>query len=168
VALLPDTWVVGDLGCGTGATMAQLAPHVATVLGVDASDEMLSAARHRLEGFSNISLKRGSLEALPIDEAVLDAATMMLVLHHLPAPATALAEARRVLKPAGRLLIVDMLPHEREEYRSQMGHVWLGFSEEQLRRLLEHAGFSSIKIVALPPSPDTKGPGLFVASAVRA
>ena len=61
---------------------------------------------------------------------------MMLVLHHVPEPAEALAEAARVLRPGGRLLIVDMLPHDRDEYRQQMGHVWLGFSRDQIERLL--------------------------------
>jgi hypothetical protein len=67
----------------------------------------------------------------------------------------------------GRLLIADMLPHDREEYRQQMGHVWLGFSEEQLRRLLAAAGFDRTRIVALPAHTEAKGPALFVASAVR-
>jgi ArsR family transcriptional regulator len=60
-----------------------------------------------------------------------------------------------------------MLPQTREEHRQQMGHVWLGFSEDQLRRLLGAAGFERIRHVALPPDPDSKGPALFVASAVK-
>jgi ArsR family transcriptional regulator len=91
----------------------------------------------------------------------------VLVLHHLPDPAAALAEAARTLKPDGRLLICDMLPHDHEEYRQQMGHVWLGFSEDQLRRLLAAAGFSKVRIASLPLDPDARGPALFVASARR-
>ncbi len=166
VGLLPSDWVVGDLGCGTGALLSTLAQSVGRVIGVDASDEMLAAAR--LRSTENVELRRGSLEALPIDDATLDAATMMLVLHHLPSPGAAIAEAARVLKPGGRLLIVDMSPHEREEYRQQMGHVWLGFSDDQIARWLQQAGLSRIGIRALPPIAEAKGPTLFVASATKA
>jgi ArsR family transcriptional regulator len=165
--LLPAEWHVGDLGCGTGLAAATLAPWVARVVGVDGSDEMLAAAQTRVAGLPNVDLRRGALEALPIDDASLDAATMLLVLHHLPAPATALAEAARVLKPGGRLLVVDMAPHDREEYRAEMGHVWLGFGDDQMRRLLEQAGFAHVAIHPLPPAPEAKGPALFAASAAK-
>lgn len=167
-ALLPPDWVVADLGCGTGALVAAVAPHVARVIGVDASDEMLGAARARVGHAANVEWRTGTLEALPLESASLDAATMMLVWHHLSSPATALNEARRVLKPGGRLLVVDMLPHDREEYRAQMGHVWLGFAEEHARRLLSAAGFDRIRVHALPPTPEAKGPSLFAAVASRA
>jgi SAM-dependent methyltransferase len=165
VALLPPTWTIGDLGCGTGALLPVLSPYVATVIGVDASEEMLAAARHRSQALPNVELRRGPLEALPLADASLDAAVMMLVLHHLPAPVPALREARRVLKPGGKLLLVDMAAHDREEYRQQMGHVWLGFSEDQLRRFAEQAGFPALRIEPLPPTADAKGPGLFAAVA---
>ena len=112
---------------------------------------MLQAARKRLQGFANVELRRGELEALPIDDARLDAATLALVLHHLPEPERALREVARVLKPGGRLLVVDMLPHERESYRQQMGHVWLGFSDEHVERILDTSGFRSVRTVPLPP-----------------
>src|SRR3954468_19514970 len=135
-ALADAEWTVGDLGCGTGQLSAALAPFVARVVAVDASAAMLQAAKRRLQRFANIDLRRGELEALPIDDGRLDAATLMLVLHHLPEPQRAFAETARVLKPSGRVVIVDMLPHDRDSYRQQMGHVWLGFSEDHLRRLL--------------------------------
>jgi ubiquinone/menaquinone biosynthesis C-methylase UbiE/DNA-binding transcriptional ArsR family regulator len=166
-AFADPSWTVGDLGCGTGQTSAALAPFVAHVIAVDASAAMLQAAKKRLSGFANVDLRRGELEALPIDDAKLDAATLTLVLHHLPQPETALAEVARVVKPGGRLLVVDMLPHDRESYRQQMGHVWLGFSEEHLRRLLTTAGFESVRFVALSPDARAKGPGLFVATAKK-
>jgi ubiquinone/menaquinone biosynthesis C-methylase UbiE/DNA-binding transcriptional ArsR family regulator len=164
LSLLDDTWVVGDLGCGTGLATATIAPHVGRVIGIDASDEMLGAARTRLAAMKNVEWRTGTLEALPIKDHTLDAAVMLLVLHHIPSPAAAIAEAHRALKPGGRLLIVDMTPHHREEYRQQMGHVWLGFSDDQMRRLLAQAGFDHVRVANLPEDPGAKGPGLFVAA----
>jgi ubiquinone/menaquinone biosynthesis C-methylase UbiE len=158
-------WTVGDLGCGTGQMTAALAPFVEHVIAVDASAAMLQAAKRRLHAFDNVELRRGDLEALPIDDARLDAATLALVLHHLAEPEGALAEVRRVLKPRGRVLIVDMLPHDRESYRQQMGHAWLGFSDEHIRRILTESGFVEIRTVPLSPDARSKGPGLFVGTA---
>jgi ArsR family transcriptional regulator len=166
-ALLDERWTVGDLGCGTGQVAFALAPFVARVIAVDRSGEMLQAARRRVRDLPGVEIKRGELEALPIADAELDAATLLLVLHHLPDPAAVLAEAHRVLKTGGRLVVADMLPHDREEYRQQMGHVWLGFSEDQTRRLLAAAGFDRIRIVALPVNAAAKGPALFVATGVK-
>src|SRR6266849_7507509 len=153
-------WVAGDLGCGTGQVTAALAPFVARVIAVDASAAMLQAAKKRLQGLDNIDLRRGDLEALPVDDARLDAATLMLVLHHVPEPERALAELARVLKPGGRFILVDMLPHDRDSYRQQMGHVWLGFAEDQVARMLGDAGFGKVRIVPLVPDARAKGPGL--------
>jgi ArsR family transcriptional regulator len=164
-ALAAPHWIVGDLGCGTGQVSAAIAPFVARVVAVDASAAMLQAAKRRLHGFENVDLRRGDLEALPIDDARLDAATLMLVLHHVPEPHKALAEVARVLKPGGRLLLVDMEPHDRESYRQQMGHVWLGFSHEHVQRMLGESGFAETRSVPLSPDAKVKGPGLFVASA---
>jgi ArsR family transcriptional regulator len=161
-------WVVGDLGCGTGQVSAALAPFVTRVVAVDGSAAMLQAAKKRLQGCDNIDLRRGDLESLPIDDGRLDAATLMLVLHHVPEPERALAEVSRVLKPRGRVVLVDMQPHDRESYRQQMGHVWLGFSEEHVQRLLTGTGFEDVRIVSLSPDARAKGPGLFVATASRA
>jgi SAM-dependent methyltransferase len=140
---------------------------LARVIGVDASDEMLAAARARMDGVANVDLRRGALESLPLDGATLDAATLALVLHHVPSPALALTEAARVIKPGGRLLVVDMAPHEHEEYRQQMGHVWLGFSDDQIRRLLVQAGFRNVMIFPLPPAAEARGPALFAAVATN-
>ena len=166
-ALLDPDWVVGDVGCGTGELTATLAPFVARVIAVDRSGDMLEAAERRLRDMPNVQLRKGDLESLPIEDSLLDAATLVLVLHHVPDPAGAIREAARVLKPGGRLLITDMLPHDREEYRQQMGHVWLGFAEDQVRRLCTAAGFRDVRFVPLPPDREAKGPALFVASAVK-
>jgi ArsR family transcriptional regulator len=164
-ALADSDWIVGDLGCGTGQVSAALAPFVGRVIAVDSSAAMLQAARRRLAGFDNIDLRRGDLEALPIDDSMLDAATMMLVLHHVPEPAKAIADVARTLKPGGRVIIGDMQPHDRESYRQQMGHVWLGFADDHVHRMLAEAGFDQIRIVPAAPDARAKGPGLFVATA---
>ena len=166
-AFAQSHWTVGDLGCGTGQVSTALAPFVERVIAVDASAAMLQAAKKRLQGFENVDLRRGELEALPVDDAKLDAATLMLVLHHVPEPRRALAEVARVLKPHGQAVVVDMLPHDRESYRQQMGHVWLGFSDDHVRRMFQEAGFEQIRLVALPPDARAKGPGLFVATGKR-
>jgi ArsR family transcriptional regulator len=165
VALLDDSWVVGDLGCGTGQLTASLAPFVSRVVGVDDSAAMLAAARRRVAALPNVTLRRGRLEALPLDDAELDAAMLFLVLHYVDDPVAALGEARRVLKPGGRLVIADMTPHDREEYRRTMGHLWAGFSEQQLATWLADAGFRDISYRPIPADPAAKGPTLFVARA---
>jgi len=167
LALFSRRWQVGDLGCGTGQITAAVAPNVANVVAVDASVEMLAAARKRLRDLSNVELRRGDLEALPVDDAALDVALVVLVLHHLADPASAVREAARVLKPGGTLLIVDMLPHDHEEYKQQMGHVWLGFAEDQVRGWMDQAGLTDTRIRALPPAATARGPALFVATGTR-
>jgi ArsR family transcriptional regulator len=164
-ALVDPASVVGDLGCGTGQTTAALAPFVARVIAVDESEAMLDAARDRIGQHDNVEVRSGRLEALPIDDATLDVAILSLVLHFVVDPAAVLGEAARVLRPGGCLLVVDMEPHEREEYRATMGHLWLGFSAEQLVGWLDGAGFAAPRIVPLAPDPQAKGPALFTARA---
>ena len=163
LALLDDRWTVGDLGCGTGKLSASLAPFVRRVVAVDESDAMLGAARERLGEVHNVELKQSALESLPIGDGELDAAVLCLVLHYLADPVRALAEARRVLRPAGRLLVIDMMPHDHEEYRQSMGHVWQGISETQLADWMAEAGFSRVRYQALAADPAARGPTLFAA-----
>ena len=167
LGLIDPSLTVGDLGCGTGQLTETVAPHVHRVIAVDASDDMLTAAHARLGKLSNVDLRKGDLEALPIPAGELDAAVMSLVLHYSPDPARALAEVARVLQPGGRVLIVDMLPHEHGEYQQQMGHVWLGFSAKQTTRFLTAAGFGNVRVRALPTDPRANGPALFVAVATK-
>jgi ubiquinone/menaquinone biosynthesis C-methylase UbiE len=167
LALLDANSVVGDLGCGTGQVSEALAPFVRRVYAIDSSDEMLRAARERLREHPGVTVKRGTLERLPLEDGELDAAVIMLVLHHIPDPADVLAEAARVIRPGGRLVIADMTPHDHEEYRRTMGHVWLGFSERQIERWCAGVGFENLRWHALAAEPAVKGPGLFVATARR-
>jgi ArsR family transcriptional regulator len=165
LSLLDERLVVGDLGCGTGQMAEALAPYVARVVAVDGSADMLQAARTRLQEQGNVDVREGALESLPIGDAELDAAIVSLVLHHQPEPARVLTEAARVLRPGGRVLVVEMLPHDRTEYQQQMGHVWLGFSDEGMRRYLTTAGFTAVRIQPLPVDPVAQGPALFAATA---
>ena len=110
-------------------------------------------------------MRRGALERLPIEDRSLDAAVLILVLHHTADPGRVLAEAARALRPGGRVLIADMLPHDHDEYRQTMGHVWLGFSERQVERWCAGAGFERFRWHALPAEAGVKGPALFVATA---
>jgi len=167
LGLLDQEWTIGDLGCGTGQLSESLAPFVAKVIAIDDSPAMLAAARRRLVSMPNVEVRSGQLESLPVADASLDAALFFLVLHYVPEPAEAFAEAFRALKPGGRLLIVDMMPHDREDLLHEMGHVWRGFSDEQLSSLLESAGFTSGRYHPLPPDEAAKGPTLFAAVARR-
>ena len=167
LGLLDETAVVADLGCGTGQVAEALAPFVGQVIGVDHSSSMLKAAKKRLVKHKNVDLRAGTLEALPVGDGGLDAAMMFLVLHHVADPARCVAEAFRALKPGGRLVVVDMLPHDRDEYRSQMGHVWLGFAESDVVRMLSESGLDHVCLLPLPADPKAKGPALFTARAVK-
>jgi ArsR family transcriptional regulator len=167
LGLIDPGLVVGDLGCGTGQLTETVAPCVKRVIAVDSSPDMLDAARQRVGGARNVEVRQGELESLPIDAGELDAAMLSLVLHYSPSPARALSEVARALRPGGRALVVDMLPHDREEYQQQMGHVWLGFSEKQITKFLSGAGFAEVRFRMLPADPDAKGPALFAAVAVR-
>ncbi|MFQ5350902.1 MAG: ArsR/SmtB family transcription factor [Thermoanaerobaculia bacterium] len=166
-SLFDPDWTIGDLGCGTGELTETLAVGAGQVIAVDNSEAMLAAARGRLDGRDNVELRQGRIESLPIADGELDAATLVLVLHYLAEPATAIREAVRTLRPGGRLLVVDMLPHERAEYRQEMGHVWLGFEPEEATRWLRDAGLEEIRLRPLPTDTDAKGPALFAAVAVK-
>ena len=167
LGLIDPTLTVGDLGCGTGQLTETVAPYVRRVIAVDGSTEMLDAARRRLVDLRNVDIRRGELEALPINDRELDAALLSLVLHYSPEPARTLTEVARVCRPGAKVLVVDMLPHHHEEYQQQMGHVWLGFSEQQIVKFLVGAGFENARVRALPVDPDAKGPALFAAIATR-
>ncbi len=165
LGLLEPEMQVADLGCGTGHAAANLAPFVGQVHAVDDSAPMLEAARERLEPFENVQLHHAGLERLPFPSGSLDGAVMMLVLHHIPEPEAALAEAARVMKPGGRLLLVDMVPHQRAEFEKKMGHVWLGFSRSDIVLRLGKAGFRDVAYRRLPADRKAKGPALFAATA---
>lgn len=162
-ALVPADWTVTDLGCGTGPALPELAPAVTRVIGVDREPAMLEAAAERVRGLPNVELRQGGLEALPLADAEAHAALCVLVLHHVVDLAAAFAEVRRVLVPGGRLVVVDMVAHDREDWRQAMGHVHLGFERDFLSRNAVAGGLEPASFRGLPPAPDAHGPPLFVA-----
>ena len=165
--LFDPTWIVGDLGCGAGHISEALSPAVGQVIAVDESGPMLASARARLERCANVELREGHIESLPIEDETLDIAVLFLVAHFIGDPARAMREVHRVLKPHGRLLIVDLISHDRPEYVVQLGHIWQGFDAAQISEWLTSAGFSNCRYRQLPIDPKAKAPGLFVASARR-
>ncbi len=167
LGLLDPAWTVADLGCGTGQLSQQLAPFVAQVIAVDASAAMLRTARTRLGGVANVEIRRGELEALPVADQALDAAFLVLVLPYVAEPGQVIREAARALKPGGALLVTDLMPHERGEYRQTLGHQWLGFEESQVLGWLAEAGFEGGRYRPLPPDPGARGPLVFTAAARR-
>ena len=167
LGLLDESWTVADLGCGTGAVTQSLAPFVGRVIAIDESGAMLSAARKRLHGIANVDVRNGRLEALPLGDGEADVALLFLVLHYVTEPARVISEAVRVLKPGGRLLVLDMMPHDRQDLRQTMGHLWQGFDRATLGDWMHEAGLESFRYTELPADPHAKGPTLFTARGKR-
>jgi len=163
LSMVPPGWVVADLGSGTGNGAELLAPVVKKVIAVDQNEAMLASARDRLRGFRNVEFVRGDMERVPLTDASVDAAVMLLVLHHVEEPSAALGEARRIIKPGGVLVLMDMVAHDRADYRQMMGHKHLGFARAGVEGMLVRAGFVAVSHRELPRDAAAKGPGLFVA-----
>lgn len=163
LGLLEPDAVVADLGCGTGQLAEAVAPFVARLIAVDESAAMIRAARARLSAARNVEFRQGTLESLPLQPAEVDLAMVSLVLHYLADPAQVLGQVRRTLRPGGRLVLLDVMPHDRTDLRDSMGHAWLGFRAEQLDAWAMETGFSSCRHAAVPPQPHARGPNLFVA-----
>jgi ArsR family transcriptional regulator len=168
LSLLRSDWAVADIGCGTGNASELLAPVVERVYAIDVSEPMLNAARERLADVRNVTFVESSGERIALPDGTVDAAVAVLILHHLPDPAVLLREAARLLRTdraGGKLLIVDMINHDRAEYRHTMGHQHLGFTRAQIQLLFADAGFEGFTYRELPGEPNAKGPGLFAAAA---
>ena len=168
LGLFDERWKVADLGCGTGAVTQSIAPFVDRVIAVDESNAMLSAARKRLHGADNVDFRNGRLEASPLADDEVDVALLFLVLHYVSDPARVVAEAARALKPGGRLLLLDMMPHDRHDLSQSLGHLWQGFASSTVSEWMGGAGLVGVRYNPLPPDPEAKGPLLFLASATRA
>lgn len=133
-----------DIGTGTGRLLEFLAPRLQAGVGIDASPTMLALARVRLAkpDLSHLTVRQADMYALPFRDGSFDIVLLHMVLHYAEDCAAAIAEARRVLAADGRLLVVDLAAHDREELRARMAHRVLGFSDEAMARLLDEAGLA--------------------------
>lgn len=139
--------VVADLGAGEGTFSQLLAQRAKQVIAVDNSEKMVEYGSQlaRDHGLSNIEYRAGDLEALPVEDGTVDLAFFSQSLHHAQHPERAVAEAFRILRPGGRIAVLDLLKHHMEEARELYADQWLGFSEVELAGFLKTAGFAGVQ-----------------------
>ena len=141
-----------DIGTGTGRVLELLAARVAQGLGVDASKAMLALARARLArtGLTHCAVRLADMYRLPLADASFDIAVLQMVLHYAEDPAGVLAEAARVLRPDGRLIVIDLAQHGRDDIVAKLAHRWPGFSDTAMAELLAEAGLAGDAPVVVP------------------
>ncbi len=175
-SLLPPDWRVLDIGTGTGYLLPFLCRHFRQVIAVDPSPAMLALARQRAqrEELSNVRFHSGRLEKLPVPEASIDAALAILTFHHAADRATSMQQLKRVLVPGGRLLAVDIHPHQLTDFQREMGDPSPGIDPDELAQEMQRAGFEILlkRKLPLPPgdhpaAPARAAPDLFVITAKR-
>jgi SAM-dependent methyltransferase len=144
LALVPqsDAGRLLDVGTGTGRVLELLAPRISQGIGVDASKAMLALARSRLArpGLAHCFVRLADMYRLPLAAASFDLAVMQMVLHYAEDPPGALAEVARVLRPGGRLIVIDLAHHDRNDLATRLAHRWPGFTDAAMRSLLSAAG----------------------------
>ncbi len=148
-----------DLGTGTGRMLELLAPKAERAVGVDQSPAMLSLARARMDqaGLRQVQLRQGDIYAPPVERDAFDLVIVHQVLHFLDDPARALQEAARMLRPGGRLLVVDFAAHEEEGLREDFAHRRLGFSDDEIARDVSAAGLAFERRVGVAPMAGESG-----------
>jgi ArsR family transcriptional regulator len=146
LALMPPV-VIADLGAGEGTFSQMLARRAKKVIAVDNSEKMVEygADLARKHGVKNLEYRKGDLEAVPLRNGSIDVAFFSQALHHAQHPERAVAEAWRILKPGGRIVVLDLLRHNYEEARELYADLWLGFTEVEASRYLRQAGFKNIE-----------------------
>jgi ubiquinone/menaquinone biosynthesis C-methylase UbiE/DNA-binding transcriptional ArsR family regulator len=151
VLMLMPPLVVADLGAGEGSVSQLLARRAKQVIAVDNSEKMVEygSSLARDHGVANLEYRLGDLESLPIGDGEVDAAIFSQSLHHAQHPAMALAEAHRILRPGGRVLVLDLLKHHFEEARAMYADLHLGFTKVELQRLLTDTGFSNTSLAVV-------------------
>jgi ubiquinone/menaquinone biosynthesis C-methylase UbiE len=139
---------IADLGAGEGVLSQLLARRAESVVCVDNSPKMVEFGSELAgrNGFSNLTYILGDLEQVPLDSNVFDLALLSQALHHAQHPQQAIAEACRILKPGGQLIVIDLLEHQFEKARELYADVWLGFSENKLYQFMKDAGFDQIEV----------------------
>lgn len=140
-----------DIGTGTGRMMELFAPEADSAIGIDRSSEMLRLARVRLEeaGVRDANLRQGDMNALPLNDCSADSIILHQVLHYAQQPGSAIAEAARVLRPGGRLLVIDFAQHDRAELKEQDAHLRLGFADDAMRGWFKASGLKLDRIERL-------------------
>ncbi len=141
---LPLLWPgdVLDIASGDGVLAELLSPHADRYVCIDSSQRVVAAASERLRRFENVEVREGDMHALPFADASFDLVVLMHALTYAARPAQAVAEAARVLKPGGRLLLSSLARHEHRSVVEAYGHVNLGFTGKELRKFAEKAGLS--------------------------
>jgi ArsR family transcriptional regulator len=149
--------IVADLGAGEGAFALLLAQQAKKVIAVDSSAKMIEVGREQAlrHGIKNLDFRIGDMEELPIKDAAVDLAFFSQSLHHALHPERAVADAFRILRPGGRIVVLDLQKHRFEEARELYADEWLGFSESDLESMLEKAGFSNVQTSVVDKEPET-------------
>ena len=147
LGLLP-AMVIADLGAGEGTLSQLLARTARQVIAVDNSEKMVEfgAALAREHGFANLEYRLGDMQTPPIAAGSVDLAIFSQALHHASQPERAIGAAHAILKPGGRLVVLDLLAHGFEQARELYADLWLGFSELELHQFLERAGFEAVEV----------------------
>ena len=147
LALLPPM-VIADLGAGEGTLSQLIARNARRVIAVDNSERMVEfgATLAREHGFDNLEYRLGDIEEIPIADEAVDVALFSQALHHAVHPQRAVTEAYRILRPGGRIVILDLAIHTYEQARDLYAHEWLGFAEIELHEMLVTAGFESVTV----------------------
>ncbi len=173
-ALLPKSWVVADVGAGTGYLLPVLARQFARVIAIDPVEEMLEAARRRMDMLAadNVEYRSGSAGAPPLDDDSVDLCIASLVLHHDPTPGDALHALYRATKPGGQVLILEQRTHKLAAFHDLMQDRWWGFEPVELESQLAAAGFADTTwhpLASAAPTNHTapEAPALFVLTGVR-